>query len=112
MPAGTELNYENGEVIGYDVLDFIHEEDQPSMLKNYELLLVKEHTVATYCVYRKDGEYIWFESSLRKLHDVQLDETKIYVISRVQFNKSGWRKCVVFFYPIFISINDLVGVGR
>lgn len=82
-PAGKEiLNYEDEEVIGHHVFDFIHEDDIDVIQKDYEVLLKKGHIVATYRVLRKDGNYIWFESSLRRLRVDHSEDSKIYIVSR------------------------------
>lgn len=82
-PAGKEiLHYEDEEIIGHLVFDFMHEQDIDKGQENYQTLGEKGHFVFTYRLRRKDGEYIWMESSIRKLQGDHSSEPKIYAVSR------------------------------
>ncbi|WP_078427325.1 sensor domain-containing diguanylate cyclase [Alkalihalobacterium alkalinitrilicum] len=82
-PAGEEiLQYSSDEVIGKDSYTFIHPDDQEICMKNHQILLEEKYVVSTYRIRSKDGEYIWFESSLRCLPGREPNEPQIIVISR------------------------------
>lgn len=80
--AGKEiLQYEDHEVIGYDSYLFIHPDDIEMTNDNFRELLADGYVVATYRIRRKDGQYIWFESSLKFLKG-KTNELQIIGISR------------------------------
>lgn len=80
--AGKEiLQYEDHEVIGYDSYLFIHPDDIEMTNDNFRELLADGYVVATYRIRRKDGQYIWFESSLKFLKG-KTNEQQIIGISR------------------------------
>ena len=80
--AGKEvLQYEDHEVIGYEGNYFIHPDDIEKTNGNLKELLADGYVVATYRIRRKDGQYIWFESSLKCLKE-KTGELQIIGISR------------------------------
>ncbi|KAA9031168.1 diguanylate cyclase domain-containing protein [Niallia endozanthoxylica] len=82
-PAGKEiLQYEDNEVIGYDGYLFIHPDDLEMIRGNHEILLKNGYVVSTYRIRRKDGVYIWFESSFKCLEGKKPDEPQLIGISR------------------------------
>lgn len=82
-PAGKEiLQYEDEELIGCDSYRFIHPDDIETIRKNHETLLKTGYVVSTYQIRRKDGKYIWFESSLKCMKGKKPEEPQIIVISR------------------------------
>ncbi|WP_216827481.1 sensor domain-containing diguanylate cyclase [Alkalihalobacterium elongatum] len=88
-PAGEEiLQYKSEELVGKDSYLFIHVEDHETARHNHEMLLKTGYVVSTYRIRRKDGEYIWFESSIKSLSGkvagelVELGEPHLIVISR------------------------------
>ncbi|RHW37674.1 diguanylate cyclase [Lysinibacillus yapensis] len=81
-PAGKEiLQYEDKEIIGYDSYYFIHPDDLELVKQKHDTLLKEGYAVSTYRIRRKNGEYIWFESSI-KLQGKTPEETHLIVISR------------------------------
>lgn len=81
-PAGKEvLQYEDHEVIGQPSKFFIHPDDFESTDENLKELLTDGYAVSTYRIRRKDGQYIWFETSLKCLKE-KTGELQIIAISR------------------------------
>ncbi|RXT07936.1 PAS domain S-box protein [Ammoniphilus sp. CFH 90114] len=76
------LQYENEELVGQDAYHFIHPEDQEIIKRHHQTLLETGFIISTYRMRRKDGEYIWFESSIRVLHETHLEGSKLIVVSR------------------------------
>ncbi|WP_049665679.1 diguanylate cyclase domain-containing protein [Bacillus sp. FJAT-27231] len=82
-PAGKEiLQYEDEEVIGHDSYLFIHPDDIEMIKENHQILFDTGYVVSTYRIRRKDGEYIWFESSIKSLQGKDPEEPQLIVISR------------------------------
>lgn len=80
--AGKEvLQYEDHEVIGFEGNFFIHPDDLEQTNESFKELLENGYVVATYRIRRKDGQYIWFESSLKCLTE-NTNELRIICISR------------------------------
>lgn len=80
--AGKEiLQYEDHEVIGFEGNFFIHPDDLEQTNESLKELLENGYVVATYRIRRKDGQYIWFESSLKLLTE-NTNELRIICISR------------------------------
>ena len=63
------LGYEAHELLGIDARLYIHPEDLPVVGKTFQRYAAgsDEHMRATYRVRRKDGEYIWVETSARPI---------------------------------------------
>lgn len=82
-PAGKEiLQYDDKEVIGIDACFFIHPDDIEKIRKSHGKLLKISYVVSTYRIRRKDGEYIWLESSIKCLQADHPGKLQIIVISR------------------------------
>lgn len=82
-PAGKEiLQYDDEEMIGRDSYLFIHPDDIERIRQIHRTLLETGYVVSTYRTRRKDGEYIWFESSIRRLDEKNLKEPQLIIISR------------------------------
>ncbi|WP_078430503.1 diguanylate cyclase domain-containing protein [Alkalihalobacterium alkalinitrilicum] len=76
------LQYEEDEMHGQDIYHFIHPDDVEYIKNNHDILLTTGFVVSTYRMRRKDGEYIWFESSIRVLQDQQNEVDQLIVVSR------------------------------
>nr|WP_281393850.1 diguanylate cyclase [Texcoconibacillus texcoconensis] len=76
------MKYEKEEMIGQDAYLFIHPHDHEIIKKQHQELLDTGYTTSTYRMRRKDGEYIWFESSLRVLQERDTKDHKLIVVSR------------------------------
>jgi diguanylate cyclase (GGDEF)-like protein/PAS domain S-box-containing protein len=62
------LGYEPGELIGSTLYDIVHEADRMSVRRTHLLVLEKAGAaLLAYRVRRKDGRYIWFESTIREV---------------------------------------------
>lgn len=82
-PAGREiLQYNEEEIVGSDYSIFIHPDDREMLATKHKELLKTGGGVRTYRIQRKDGDYIWFESSIKYLQEKSKGEQKIIVISR------------------------------
>lgn len=82
-PAGKEiLQYEDDELIGNDSFSYCHPDDIATIMENYRTFLTKGYVVSTYRIRRKDGEYIWLESSIKSLQDNDPKKRQFIAISR------------------------------
>jgi diguanylate cyclase (GGDEF)-like protein/PAS domain S-box-containing protein len=62
------LGYEAEELIGTTLYDLVHEGDRTQVRRTHLLVLEKMGgALLSYRVRRKDGRYIWFESSIREV---------------------------------------------
>ena len=62
------LGYEQNELIGSTLYDMVHEADRNAVRRMHLMVLEKLGTaMTTYRVRRKDGRYIWFESTIREV---------------------------------------------
>lgn len=62
------LGYEQTELIGSTLYDMVHEADRTAVRRTHLLVLEKLGAATTaYRVRRKDGRYIWFESTIREV---------------------------------------------
>ena len=62
------LGYEQAELIGSTLYDLVHEADRTAVRRTHLLVLEKlGAALTTYRVRRKDGRYIWFESTIREV---------------------------------------------
>lgn len=75
------LKYDSMELIGADSYSFIHPEDIELVKNNHQTLLEKGYVVSTYRIRSKNGDYVWFESSIKLLKDSS-GEQKLIVVSR------------------------------
>lgn len=62
------LGYEPSELVGTTFYDLIHEMDRASVRRTHLLVLEKVGAaMIAYRIQRKDGRYIWFESTIREV---------------------------------------------
>ncbi|WP_413166613.1 PAS domain S-box protein [Capilliphycus salinus ALCB114379] len=78
------LEYEPEELIGHSVYDFFHPEDIPSVQASHQTLLAKgEVSMVSYRIRRKNGKYIWFETTAHAVRDPQTGEVQeLVAVSR------------------------------
>ncbi|GIP36962.1 hypothetical protein J31TS4_02420 [Paenibacillus sp. J31TS4] len=75
------LGYEPEEMVGASTLAFIHPEDRKALIR-YRLADRHEHTL-TYRVLRKDGSFLWFETTVHSVIDERTGETvELVAVSR------------------------------
>ena len=83
LPACKEiLQYEEKDLVGQDAYLFIHPDDREIVKEHHQGLLDTGYTVSTYRIRRKDGEYVWFESSIKLLNEIHSHELKQIAVSR------------------------------
>ncbi|MEO8608620.1 MAG: PAS domain S-box protein [Chloroflexota bacterium] len=72
-PAGHSLlGYEPDELLGQSPYDFIHPDDIATVRASHEHVLATTQTdLVVYRFRRKDGSYIWFESTSKVIRDPQ-----------------------------------------
>src|SRR5262249_51635758 len=72
-PAGhTLLGYEPDELLGQPLYDFIHPDDIAVVRAAYEHILASTQSdLVVYRFRRKDGNYIWFETTSKVIRDPQ-----------------------------------------
>lgn len=78
------LGYEPEEIVGFSPFEFFHPDDIPHIKNSFANLLVTTDTfVSSYRIRRKDGHYIWFETSVRSLRNGASDEVhEVIAVSR------------------------------
>ncbi len=82
-PACKEiLQYDEEELVGQNFYQIIHPDDQEIIRKHHKTLLKTGYTVSTYRIRRKDGEYVWFESSIKILLGADSNDLQLIVVSR------------------------------
>lgn len=82
-PACREiLQYEPDEMLKRSAYDFIHPQDAENITMHHLQLLKQGHNVMTYRVRKQNGDYIWFEASLRLLQNGKDQSLKIIAVSR------------------------------
>ncbi|HET7271210.1 MAG TPA: PAS domain S-box protein, partial [Rubrobacter sp.] len=71
----TLLGYEPEELVGHSSYEFSHPEDLEQIRSTHSVLLQHPdvHTVS-YRIRRKDGSYIWFETTSRGVREPETDE--------------------------------------
>jgi diguanylate cyclase (GGDEF)-like protein/PAS domain S-box-containing protein len=75
------LGYEQNELIGSTLYDMVHEADRNTVRRTHLLVLEKMGAALTaYRVRRKDGRYIWFESTIREVPRTGRDTPRELVI--------------------------------
>jgi PAS domain S-box-containing protein len=70
------LGYEQGELVGEDVFEYVHPEDKDGLLERFRSLLEddeKEKEKAVFRLLGEDGEYRWFESVATDRTDSDID---------------------------------------
>ncbi|MFN8458738.1 MAG: PAS domain S-box protein, partial [Anaerolineae bacterium] len=80
----TLLGYEPDEMIGHSPYELFHPDDIDHIESSFAGLLTTEDTyISSYRIRRKDGHYIWFETSVRAIRHPETDEVQeIIAISR------------------------------
>jgi diguanylate cyclase (GGDEF)-like protein/PAS domain S-box-containing protein len=83
-PAALSLlGYEPDELVGHNAYEFFHPEDLDAIKRSHsainELPLI--YTVS-YRIRRKDGSYIWFESTSKTIRDASGNVSEIISVSR------------------------------
>jgi diguanylate cyclase (GGDEF)-like protein/PAS domain S-box-containing protein len=75
------LGYEQAELVGSTLYDFVHEADRHAVRRTHLIVLEKlGSALTTYRVRRKDGRYIWFESAIREVPRTGRDVPRELVI--------------------------------
>jgi PAS domain S-box-containing protein len=81
--ATTLLGYEPGEMVGTGAYDYFHPDDVEAVNAYLKELLSKEGSyIVSYRIRRKDGSYIWFESTGKYTYDESGSAREIVAISR------------------------------
>ncbi len=82
-PACKEVvGFAEEEMLGKSSYDFIHPDDIPNIRNNHKCLLETGHIVSTYRIRTKTDEYIWLESNIKLLDDIEGRSPEIIVVSR------------------------------
>lgn len=78
------LGYEPEELIGHPAYEFFHPDDIPVITTSHKTILDRRIvTTVSYRIRRKDGAYIWFETTSHTVHDKQTGEIiEIQAVSR------------------------------
>jgi PAS domain S-box-containing protein len=77
------LGYEPGELIGHNAYDFHHPEDRQAVEASHRTILeTRNVTLVAYRFRRRDGEYVWLESSCRTIRNAAGEVTEILCVSR------------------------------
>lgn len=79
----TIVGYKPEELLGRDVLPFVHPDDTAHLLKQFESTRIDLPTVAiSYRALHKNGEYIWLETTARIIYDHDHQAIEIQASSR------------------------------
>jgi PAS domain S-box-containing protein len=80
----TLLGYSSDELLGRSPYTLLHPEDIPALRQAYTALLERhEMCTVSYRIRRKDGRYLWFETSCRAFHAAETNTIlEIYTSSR------------------------------
>lgn len=78
------LGYDPEELVGRSPFDFFHPDDISHIKTSFaDLLVTTETFISSYRIRRKDGHYIWFETSIRSLHHDDTGEVhEVIAVSR------------------------------
>ena len=78
------LGYEPEELVGRDAYEFFHPDNLEQISKTHSTILERPDTYTVgYRIRRKDGSYIWFETTSRTVRDQNTDEVlEIIAVSR------------------------------
>jgi len=69
------LGYEPEELIGHPAYEFFHPDDLAAIATSHKTILDQQIvTTVSYRIRRKDGAYIWFETTSHTVHDKQTGE--------------------------------------
>jgi PAS domain S-box-containing protein len=63
------LGYMPDEMVGRDIYELIHPDDLPVTRASHEAMMAKQVQTVSYRVRRKDGSYLWLESTSRAIAD-------------------------------------------
>ena len=70
--SSTLLGYEPSELVGRDPNDYFHPDDIETIAKaHWKILALPVTYTVSYRIRRKDGKYIWFETTSRTIRDPQ-----------------------------------------
>jgi two-component system, sporulation sensor kinase A len=79
----TVLGYEPVEMMGKNPFDFIHPDDCDEIRKHYQLNIRNHSMLFTYRCRKKDGTFVWLESTLKGLFNEDSRQVKeIITVSR------------------------------
>jgi PAS domain S-box-containing protein len=80
----TLLGYDPEELVGRDAYEFFHPEDFEEIRKTHTAILERPDTyTVAYRIRRRDGSYIWFETTSRTVRDSNTGEVlEIVTVSR------------------------------
>ncbi len=80
----TLLGYSETELVGHSIYEFFHPEDLETVRKAHQDIVdISDVNTVTYRFRRKDGTYIWFESTTRMIRDSRIGVIKeIHSLSR------------------------------
>ncbi len=68
----TLLGYESDELVGHSAYEFFHPEDAAAVRQSHTTIIDQPVTYTVqYRIRRKDGSYIWFETTSRTIRDSQ-----------------------------------------
>ena len=78
------LGYEPEELVGRDAYEFFHPDDLEQIRRTHSTILKRPDTYTVgYRIRRKDGAYIWFETTSRTVRDPNTNEVQeIIAVSR------------------------------
>lgn len=77
------LGYEPGELIGRNAYDFHHPDDREVVeAMHRKIVETRDAMLVAYRFRRRDGEYVWLESSCRTIRNTAGDVTEIICVSR------------------------------
>ena len=78
------LEYQPEELIGHSAYDFFHPEDMASVKASHQTLLAEgEVSLVSYRIRRRNGDYIWFETTAHAVRDPQTGEVReLVAVSR------------------------------
>ncbi len=78
------LDYTPEELIGFVPFEMIHPSDQPIVAKSFELIMSSPGLtdLITYRMRRRDGSYLWFETTSRVTRDPDGQNPEIHTVSR------------------------------
>jgi PAS domain S-box-containing protein len=65
----TVLGYHPDEITGMSSLDFVHDEDKASAIELFQIRPQDTAYTVTFRARRKDGSYVWLETSARAIFD-------------------------------------------
>ncbi|MFP4529616.1 MAG: ATP-binding protein, partial [Candidatus Kapaibacterium sp.] len=105
------LGYEPEELIGRGAYEFFHPEDIEIIRNSHDTALdVSRPTTITYRIRKKNGEYIWFETTNKIIPEVNGDAREIIAVSRDITNRRlaeyQLERSLSLLTAIFSSVNE------